>query len=185
MRSTKSGSEGVMNKEARNSPAPWQAVLIVSGGLLCVALILFLKMESDSRAPIYQKMAARHLVVQSEKMGKNPVAVPDTIGDPTVLPLVPDTVPAAVPDTLQWGEVRPATLAGQEDGYLAGQYDASLGQHRATYDESNTFSSSAGQQAYAIGYAEGYERGYAESMTNARGKLDEEVEEVAEDDPSD
>ncbi|MBR1712622.1 MAG: hypothetical protein IJ722_04405 [Alloprevotella sp.] len=151
------------DKDKKNGPPRWQAALIVASCLLCTALILFLKLESDRRAPIYRELAAARQTGAAQQAGLAPVAVPDTTGDPSALPAVPDTLPPAAPDTISWGEVRPATLAGQEDGYMAGQYDASLGQHRATYDESNTFTTPAGRQAYAKGYAEGYERGYAET----------------------
>ncbi|MBR1732296.1 MAG: hypothetical protein IJ729_00935, partial [Alloprevotella sp.] len=171
------------DKDKKNRPPRWQAILIAACCLLSAALILPLKLESDRRAPIYRELAAARQAGTQEQAGTAPVAVPDTTGDPTALPALPDTLPPAAPDTISWGEVRPATLAGQEDGYMAGQYDASLGQHRATYDESNTFATEAGRQAYASGYAEGYERGYAEAAPPPQpaGTGDEEDGEPGED----
>lgn len=166
--------------EKKNGPSPLQGSLIILACLVSIGIIIFLKMKSDQRSPIYaQTHPEAAAALRAADSVKN-VAVPDTTITPDAMPHVPDTVAAAPPDSIGT-DFRPAAEAGHEDGLIAGREDGRHGVLRATFDQSSTFPTEAERQAYAAAYNEGYERGYAEGLRHL-GEKKPEAEDGDEDD---
>ena len=88
------------------------------------------------------------------------IAIPDTAAPADILPLQPETVSVALPDTIG-KDKRPAAEAGYEDGYNGGREDRRNKTPRVSYDESSTFPTPRERQAYAEAYRRGYEHGLA------------------------
>ncbi len=159
--------------EKRNGPSPLQATLIILGCLISIAFIIFLKMKSDLRSPIY---AMHHPEVLSARRTADSianVAIPDTTITPDAMPHVPDTVAAAPPDSMGI-DTRPIAEAGLEDGRLAGLEDGRHGTLRANFDSTSTFPTDRQRQAYAAAYAEGYTQGYEEGLRHVGEKHTDE-----------
>lgn len=160
-----------MKEQKTPAPGLAQRIAIIVACLLCVVAIVFLKTESDSRSPVYAEARKAARAAATPDSIRN-MAVPDTVGDATVLPLVVETLPPAMPDSVG-RDARSAGLAGHEDGYLAGCYDAEYAARRSSYDDTNTFPSAAERRAYSTAYAEGYEKGFAEVSARAHGEPSE------------
>lgn len=102
---------------------------------------------------------------QHDNQSNLPIAHPDTLGDPTAMPVVADTAASTtLADTLVGKDSRPANEAGFEDGYLDGMDDGALGQERASYDESSAFPTETERQRYKETYAEGYAKGFEDGV---------------------
>jgi len=154
-----------MNQK-KNTPSRLQTFLVIGCCLLCIVGIVFLKRASDTRSPAYAKALSKAMQAEEKADSVRNMAVPDTVGDASVLPIVTETLPPALPDSVG-KDMRPASNAGHEDGYLAGMYDGKQGAHLAGFDDTNTFPTEAEQKAYADAYHEGYEHGYAEGKAHA------------------
>lgn len=146
--------------EASAANIGMRLVIIGVPALIVCVLIGFIKLKSDEHSPIVAQVAAqRQQAVQPDTVAA-PIAVPDTTVDLTVLPAMPDTLPAAPPDSIGIDARSPLT-AGHEDGLLAGAYDRRQGsEYGISYDDTNTFPHPTDQSAYAEGYREGYAEGY-------------------------
>lgn len=156
-----------MQPKKKNAPTRLQAALVVGGSLLCIAAIVFLKTAADNNSPAHAKVMAEAVrAAENRSDSTADMAIPDTVGDISALPAMPDSVPPAMPDSVG-RDTRSASNAGREDGFLAGSYDASQGAHRASFDDTNTFPTPAEQRAYEAAYREGYEHGYAEARAQA------------------
>lgn len=162
--------------ERKNGPSRFEATLIILGCIVCIVGIVFLKTASDSRSPVYAKIDPVVAAKIAAADSVSNVAVPNVSLDSTVIPLTPDTVPPAPADSIG-KDTRPAHEAGLQDGFLAGEDDAHNERPHASYDDTNTFSSAAEQQAYKHGYAEGYAEGLE---AGAALKAEEPVHEKAE-----
>ena len=83
----------------------------------------------------------------------------------------------ALPDTVMGTDARDVADAGYEDGYWAGYDDAHLGEERASYDESCTFTTQAERQKYAANYREGYAEGWQTGIADreAADRADEQT----------
>lgn len=135
--------------------------------LALIAIIGFMKLKSDEHMPASVLAAVKAPTSSAptvpEDTAKAPIAIPDTTIDQTILPVIPDTLPAAPPDSVGVDERSPLT-AGHEDGHLAGAYDRGAGnEYGISYDDTNTYPTPAEQHAYSDGYREGYAVGYRES----------------------
>lgn len=162
--------------EKKNGPSLLQGSLIVLACLVSVCLIVFLKMKSDQRSPIYAQTHPEAAAAIRAADSVENVAVPDTTITPDAMPHVPDTVAAAPPDSIGT-DFRPAAEAGREDGLIAGREDGRHGVLRATFDQSSTFPTETQRQAYAAAYAEGYNQGYAEGLKHlGENNADEETQ---------
>lgn len=159
--------------ERKNGPSPLQGSLIILACLLSVSLIVFLKMKSDLRSPIYLQTHPEVAAAIKAADSVASVAVPDTTITPDAMPHVPDTVAAAPPDSIGI-DIRPASEAGREDGLAAGREDGRHGTLRATFDQTSAFPTEAGRRAYAAAYAEGYAQGYAEGLKHLGEKKRED-----------
>ena len=146
----------------------WQTVLIIACCAAAITGIVILKTASDERSTAM--IAARNYLHQKKNSKTDSllnVAVPDTIGDASALPFVPDTIPPALPDSIG-KDIRPVENAGEEDGYIAGYDDGILDRRNHRFDDSSTFKSAAERNAYAKGYAKGYNNGFAEAKEKQR-----------------
>lgn len=124
------------------------AILLV-GGLMVVGIV-FLKTAVPNSA-FHNKAMVDSLLT---------IAIPDTAAPADILPLQPETVSVALPDTIG-KDKRPADEAGYEDGYNGGREDRRNKTPRVSYDESSTFPTPRERQAYAEAYHRGYEHGLA------------------------
>lgn len=131
----------------------WKVVSILLFCILIVIGIIYMKHSSGEQ---------RQLIAPGAPDTTQPqIAVPDTSIDPDVLPQTPDTVqPSQLSDTLLGKDKRNPYEAGYDDGYANGCDDGAAGTEHATYDDSNSFSTSAEKQQYVRGYREGYSKGY-------------------------
>lgn len=166
--------------EKKNGPSRLEATLIILGCIVCIVGIVFLKTASDSRSPAYAKINPKVAARRAAADSASNVAVPNVNLDSTVMPLTPDTIPPAPADSIG-KDTRPALEAGRQDGFLAGEDDAHNDRPHASYDDTNTFSSAAEQQAYKHGYAEGYAEGLeAGASLRAEEPAHEKAEEGTE-----
>lgn len=130
----------------------WRIIAFILFCLLLVGGIVYMKHSSGEQKTLNAG--------SSENPDVSPVAIPDTTVSTELLPAEPDTVISSVlPDTVLGKDKRVPYEAGYEDGYAAGCDDGATGQENATYDETNSFKSSAEQQDYVRGYREGYAKG--------------------------
>jgi len=159
--------------EKKNGPSLLQGSLIILACLVSVSIIIFLKMKSDLRSPVYIQTHPEAAAAMRIADSVANVAVPDTTITPDALPHVPDTVAAAPPDSIGI-DFRPASEAGREDGLAAGREDGRHGVLRATFDQTSTFPTEPERKAYAEAYIEGYAQGYAEGLRNIGEKKQEE-----------
>lgn len=127
-----------------------QVVLLILAGVAIVGGIIFMKTAADR--PVASD-------ADGQQTHTKAVAIPDTSTHATDMQLPSETISVAMPDTIG-KDKRPAYEAGYEDGYLSGIDDGSQGAERATYDESNTFPTTAEQSSYVRGYREGYAKGF-------------------------
>lgn len=131
----------------------WKVVSILLFCLLIVVGIIYMKRTSGEQ---------RQLVAPSTlESSPHQVAIPDTTVAPDVLQQAPDTVQTSqLSDTLLGKDKRNPYEAGYDDGYAAGCDDGAAATERATYDDSNSFTSTTEKQQYVRGYREGYAKGY-------------------------
>lgn len=166
-------------KKDRNNTQPTASlsarVLIVAlPALIFVVLIGYLKLKSDERSPIApQIIAAAEGTKESDTLSL-PIAIPDTTIAHDVLPILPDTLPAAPADSIGVDERLPLT-AGREDGFLAGAYDRSHNwEYGISYDDTNTFPTHEEQASYSEGYRDGYAEGYSAKHSTTQDHQDDE-----------
>ena len=158
-----------MMKEKNNAPSAANVgirlLIIGIPALLIVGAIGFMKLKSDERSPIAPQIAAVAAGNKEADTLSLPIAVPDTTIEQGILPILPDTLPAAPADSIGVDERSPLT-AGHEDGYLAGAYDRSHSwEYGISYDDTNTFPTLEEQASYAEGYRDGYAEGYGTQLT--------------------
>ena len=136
-----------------NNRYDWSGWLLAAAmGLLIVGLIVFMKSNAALPGPLSAHSTSRQ------------VAKPDTsLGSEAPIVLEREAVEAPPADTVEVDR-RPPAEAGYEDGYFAGTDDGSLGQERASYDESSRFPRSRDREVYA----ESYRRGYADGLRDGR-----------------
>lgn len=131
----------------------WKIISIVLFCILIVIGIIYMKQSSGEQRQLTAPGSAGS--------SQSQVAVPDTSVDPDVLPSTPDTIiTSQLPDTLLGKDKRNPYEAGYDDGYAAGCDDGAAHTERATYDDTNSFSSPNEKQQYVKGYREGYAKGY-------------------------
>ncbi|MBR1594275.1 MAG: hypothetical protein IJ684_07130 [Bacteroidales bacterium] len=146
--------------EASAANIGMRLLIIGLPALVVCALIGFMKLKSDEQSPVIAEAVAQAERAADADTTTAPIAVPDTTVDLTVLPALPDTLPAAPPDSIGIDARSPLT-AGHEDGLLAGAYDRRYGsEYGISYDDTNTFPTADEQHAYSEGYREGYAEGY-------------------------
>lgn len=133
-----------------------RVAVIFAIALLIVCGIIYLKHSSGE---------PQTKGVTGDSLSSAPVAVPDTTIEQGVLPQTSDTAAlSALPDTILGRDHRHPYEAGYEDGYATGCDDGAARSERASYDETNYFSSQAERNDYARGYREGYEKGYTDGI---------------------
>ncbi len=141
------------HNNVKNDQNRWRTLIKLIVCLLIVSGIIYMKYVTDGQ---------KALTPSGQTDPKNQqVAVPDTSMAPGILPTTPDSVvTSVVPDTVLGKDKRRPYEAGYEDGYTAGCDDGAENNKKGTYDESNSFHSSAEQKDYVRGYREGYEEGF-------------------------
>ena len=140
-----------MNYNKSQKPNKSRVVLVLCISVAVVIAIIYMKHSSADQ---------KQLVAPRVSTSNQPVAMPDTTIDPSIMPASPETVQVTqLPDTILGKDTRNPYEAGYDDGYAAGCDDGALNSDNESYDDSNTFSSTADKQNYSRGYKEGYEQG--------------------------
>lgn len=153
-----------MRKEKNNAPSAAnigvRLLIIGLPALIFVGVIGYMKLKSDERSPIAPQVIAAAERSEKPDTMPLPIAVPDTTIEQGILPILPDTLPAAPADSIGVDERTPHT-AGREDGFLAGVYDREhVMEYGISYDDTNTFPTDEEQAQYSEGYRDGYAEGY-------------------------
>lgn len=143
-----------MNYNNHNNPNNrTRTIVVLILSVLLIAGIVYMK-HSQNEQKQYAGMRGTDSTHQQ-------VAIPDTTIDPDVLPPLPDTIqPAHLPDTILGKDTRNPYEAGYDDGYATGCDDGAAGTNKASYDETNSFSTNTEKQNYVNGYREGYAKGF-------------------------
>lgn len=136
-----------------NQDNRWRTIAVLCSCLLIIVGIVYMKHSFNNQKP--------YVGPHSFDTTYQQIAVPDTTIDPSTLPQIIDTITSVqLPDTILGKDTRDPYEAGYDDGYASGCDDGASGIEHASYDETNSFSTSVEQQNYVKGYREGYAKGY-------------------------